>query len=124
MKIITPENIEWIEAKPENIKIGLFPIEWDEKISIIHARIKPGEIMTEHYHERPQQGHEIYFFYKGGKFRITSNGQTKDFDTQEPFYWTIKNGEKHKIENLGDNILEFQAIYTPKFEMDEVKYLK
>ncbi|MBN2065997.1 MAG: hypothetical protein JW771_04215, partial [Candidatus Thermoplasmatota archaeon] len=65
-----------------------------------------------------------YFFYKGAHCIITADGQSKEFDTPEPFYWLIKNREKHKIENLSDEVLEFQAIYAPGFVMGEVEYVR
>lgn len=122
MQIIQSGNIEWLVAEKENIEVGLFPREWDGKVSIIHARIKPQQTMTEHHHERPQEGHEIYFFYEGGHFKYKIGSQEGEYNSQKPVYVFIANKEPHSITNLGDKVLEFQALYAPKFEMDEVRY--
>ncbi len=122
MKIIKPESIDWMFVEQENVDVRLFPVEWDKKLSIIHARIKPGQTAAEHFHERAEDGHEVYFFYRGGHFRYKVGGKEGEYNSSEPVYLFIQNKEKHTITNLADKVLEFQAIYAPRFEMGEAKY--
>lgn len=122
MKTIEPEGIEWFFADQENIHVRVFPMDWDKKLSIIHAKIEAGQTMTDHHHERADTGHEIYFFYKGGHFKYRIGGKEGEYNDSKPMYLFIENKEKHTITNLDDKVLEFQAIYTPRFEMDEVRY--
>ena len=92
MDAIHEKNLNWILLEKENVTIGENEkLRFEDKLSIIHARLKPGQEMTTHYHERPESGHEIYFFYSGGNFVFLSDGKPQEFNTKEPLYLSFKN---------------------------------
>jgi mannose-6-phosphate isomerase-like protein (cupin superfamily) len=120
MEIIQYNEIGWNFNSSENVNIG-----WSEKfefkgMDLVHAKIKPKEELKMHYHER-KGGDEIFCFYKGGHFKIKTKSEEKEFNTNEPLYVAFKDGEAHAVENLSDEELEFQAIYSPVFKPGEVK---
>jgi len=121
MKIIVYEDMQWNFNNSENVGIG-----WTEKsefkgVDFVHAKIKPKEELKLHYHER-DGGDEIFCFYNGGHFKIKTKEGEKEINTEKPFYVAFDDKEAHAIENLSDEELEFQAIYSPPFKPGEVKH--
>lgn len=121
MKIIDSEDLKWNFNKSENVFIG-----WDEKFEfknfdLVHAKINPKEQLKMHYHDR-KGGDEVFCFFKGGHFKIKIAEKEEEVSTSKPFYVYFSDKEKHSIENLSEEELEFQAIYSPPFKPGEVKH--
>lgn len=121
MKISNSKDFIWKFNKEENVFVGINPDLCSKELGIYHIRIKPKEELRKHYHERPNNGKEIFFFYKGGHFLLEINGKTYEHNSTEPLYLCLESGEIHGIKNLSNDVLEFQAVYCPDFEEGEVR---
>jgi mannose-6-phosphate isomerase-like protein (cupin superfamily) len=120
MKITTYNEFGWNFNKSENVDIGYTKKLTYKGFDLIHAKVKPKEELKMHYHDR-NGGDELFCFYKGGHFKIKTKSEEKEFNTSEPVYVSFSDSEAHAVENLSDEILEFQAVYSPCFVPGEVK---
>ena len=80
--------------------------------------------MTLHRRNRPNNGEEIFLFFKGGKFKINGNIEERKFSTNEAVLVRFEPKEAHSIRNLSKNELKFLAFYVPPFKPGEVITLK
>jgi len=124
MKIIKSSDLNWILNKEEDVWIGLnSKLEPDSRLGISHAKLEPNQELKTHYHNRPDNGHEVFFFYQNGKIILKTKQGEKEIEINEPIYLMFKTREEHGIKNIGQKPIEFQLIYVPKFQEGEV-YLK
>lgn len=69
-----------------------------------HMILAPGDSIGEHYHEGDN---EIFYFLKGVG-RYNNNGEPVEVRPGDTA--VCNNGEKHSLENIGDEPLEFIAL--------------
>jgi hypothetical protein len=122
-KIIKYNELEWNNLEKENVTVGFNPKMVFEHFDVIHAKIKPKETLKKHFHQRGENGQEVFCFYNGGNFKLLLEDSEKEFDTKEPIYINFSNKEIHGIENLSYKTLEFQVWCSPPFKPDEVTVL-
>ena len=78
--------------------------------SLAEARIPPGGSTQEHYHPRTE---EIYYILTGsGRMRIES--EIREVGPGDAI--AIPPGQKHKIWNIGKEILVFLCCCAPEYE--------
>jgi len=119
MKTTEIKNLEFVENKRENILIA--PLDKSEHYDVVLAVVKPRETLSPHKHLRPDNGDEIFLFYKGGEFEVRTDTSSKTFRTQNPIMVRFRSLEPHSIINLADSELRFFAFYVPPFDPEEVK---
>ena len=116
-------DLKWSYYDKHDIYLGVNNQLFISKhVDIVHARIEPDHTLTPHYHNRPQDGQEIFFFFAGGKLAlIDKDGQETVYDEDSPFYLYFGSGpdEAHGIRNLGATDLEFAVICAPAFDPEE-----
>ena len=87
---------------------------------IVFAKLLPGHTLRPHYHKRPQNGYEAFFFFKGGNVElIADKGQRTTYSKNVPFYLYFTSDQVHGIRNLGKEEIVFEVICAPKFVPDE-----
>lgn len=117
IKLVNKES-DWILVESENVYIReLFK---NDKIEIIEAKINPFESMKTHFHQRPNDGVEIYVFHQTKK-KFVLFPQKEDYEINEPTLHIFYSGEKHGIKNMSNEPLRFYAVYSPPFEEGESK---
>jgi mannose-6-phosphate isomerase-like protein (cupin superfamily) len=121
MKVIKDSDLNWSFNESENVNIGFVKDLAFSGFDIIHARISPKQSLKMHYHDR-RGGDEVFCFFKGGYFKIITKYSEREFRTKKPVYVSFSDGEAHSVENLSEDVLEFQAFYAPPFEPGEVKH--
>ena len=123
MKKIEYKELSW-NLNPENVSIGFNEkMIFGSRFDVAHAVIAPKESLKKHFHERGEDGQEVFCFYKGGHFRIGLKDSEEVVDTKKPVYVNFSNHEVHGITNLSDKKLEFQVWCSPPFKKDEVTLL-
>ncbi len=120
MKITKYTELEWNFNESENVNIGFTKKLSFKGFNIVHAKIQPKQELKMHYHER-NGGDELFCFHKGGHFKIKTKESEEEINTKEPVYISFEDKEPHSIENLSNEELEFQAVYSPPFKPGEVK---
>lgn len=120
VKIIKYSELKWNHLEKENAVVGFNPRLVFKKFDVIHAKLKPKEKLNMHYHERGENGQEVFCFYNGGQFKLLLKDLEKEFDTKDPVYINFENNEIHGIENLSYKTLEFQVWCSPPFKPGEV----
>ncbi len=121
MKIINNADIPWSFNKRENVHIGWSKDFEYKGFDIAHAKLNPKEPLKMHYHERKDNGDEVFFFFKGGNIKIKTDNEEKEINSNDPFYVSFDNKEPHEVLNVSDEELEFLLIYSPPFDPNEVK---
>ncbi|MDD3160018.1 MAG: hypothetical protein PHQ98_03555 [Candidatus ainarchaeum sp.] len=124
VKIIKYDELKWNFLEKENVLVGFDQKMIFENFDVIHAIIKPKEKLKKHWHERGNKGQEVFCFYNGGHFKLLLENQEKEFNTTKPIYINFQNHEVHGIENLADNVLEFQVWCSPIFNNGEVTVIE
>lgn len=121
MKIIKSDEIKWDLNKEENVYIGFTDkLVFNNDFDIVHAKLEPGQELKKHYHNRPNQGHELFFLFNGGHFILKTKDKEKEIDTEKPIYIYFANKDIHGLKNISDKELEFQLICVPNFKPGEV----
>jgi quercetin dioxygenase-like cupin family protein len=80
------------------------PILENERVRILKATFKPNEKAEMHHHP----DHVIYVL-KGGKMKITSEGQTNILDLKENQAMFLKE-QNHVAENIGDTTVDMLVV--------------
>ena len=106
-RIVKPQSLHEFET-PEGCSIAQ---NWaSEKVSIAHARVKPGITTLPHHLEGVD---EIYLIVKG-KGRVEA-GTVEPTDVAEGDTVFIPAGTSQRITNIGKTDLVFYCICTPRF---------
>jgi mannose-6-phosphate isomerase-like protein (cupin superfamily) len=121
MKIINYEDIPWNFNPRENVHIGWSEIFEYKGFDLAHAKIDPGKKLNMHFHERKDDGEEVFFFFKGGHIQVKTDKEEKEINSKKQFYISFRNKEPHEILNLNNEELEFMLIYSPPFDPNEVQ---
>ncbi len=121
MKIINYSDIPWSFNKRENVNIGWSELFEFKGFDLAHSKIEPNQALRMHYHERKNEGDEVFFFFKGGHIKVKTDKEEKEINSEKPFYTSFVNKEPHEVTNLSGEELEFLLIYSPPFDPAEVK---
>lgn len=121
MEKVEYDEIPWSFNNSENVHIGFSPKLVFNGFDVCHAKLSPKQTLKMHYHER-NGGDEIFCFFNGGHFRLLTLNNDEIINTEKPVYISFKDKEAHSVENLSDEDLEFQLIYSPPFKDGEVKH--
>lgn len=119
MKYINSETLIWEYLSKNDIHVGRDQdLVVSRLLDIVHIRIESNHTLPMHYHNRPQNGHQVFCFYRGGNFLLMRENEEIIHNQSSPFYLVIGSGssEMHSIKNLDKNDLEFICICAPKFE--------
>ncbi len=122
------KDIEWELNEEENVWIAYSPDLEFNKMDFIYAMLKPKQELKTHYHERPENGDEIFIFPYNGEIllKFLENGKIKEkeyiIEEDNPLNISFKNNEPHGIKNIGKEPIIFLALYAPAFIPGEVKH--
>ncbi|MFH1209825.1 MAG: hypothetical protein V1663_03480 [archaeon] len=124
MEVIKYEELKWNFLEKENVEVGFIDkLIFNNRFDVIHARIKPNERLNKHFHNRPDNGEEIFCFFKGGHFKLLSEKEEREFNTKNVLFIHFNSKEIHGVQNLSNKALEFQVWCSPPFKPGEVKVL-
>lgn len=93
------------------------------------AFVAPQQKQTLHVHARPDNGVEVIYIYEG-VFRLATGDHAEHlsrvYDTavDGPVHLEVASGTPARIENCGDTRVAFFTVFTPPFEMGEIRYLE
>lgn len=125
MKVIKSDDINWNLNKDENVYIGFSEnLVFGKDFDIVHAKLKPNQELKKHYHNRPNNGHELFFLFKGGHFILKTKDKEEEIKTNKPVYIYFANNDIHGMKNISDKDLEFQLICCPNFKPGEVIHVE
>ena len=122
------KDIEWALNTDENVWIAYDPALEFCKMGFIYAKLTPGQELNMHYHERPENGDEIFIFPYTGEIELKTIEENKiktepyTIELNNPISIAFKDKEPHGIKNIGDNDIIFLALYAPAFITGEVKH--
>ena len=122
------KDIKWELSKDDNVWVGYDPGLELSKMGYIFAKLEPGQELKIHYHERPEEGNEVFIFYQSGTILLKTleKGQIKEEKIQiiegNPLNISFKDREPHGIINIGKEDIIFLAIYAPAFVPGEIKH--
>lgn len=119
------EELKWIYSEKHDCYLGVNDkLPKNEFADIVFAKIEPKHTLAPHYHNRPHNGYEAFFFFNGGHIElIGENGKRTVYKKQIPFYLHFTSNEVHGIKNLGDDDLFFEVICAPKFDPNEETFV-
>ena len=81
--------------------------------SLAEARLQPGAATQEHFHRRTE---EIYYITHGsGRMRI----ENEEREVKIGDAIAIPPGQKHKIWNIGEDVLRLLCCCAPAYEHDD-----
>ena len=127
-RIVPFDSVKFSLNKSENIFVGFNESLETEKLGIYYARLMPGQKLKRHMHERPENGDEIFFFFKPCRLKLgfekNSEFIEKVIEIKEPTHILISPKEHHSIENLCDYDVVFEVICAPKFKEGEVTLME
>lgn len=127
-RIVPLGSVKFSLNKSENIFVGFNESLETEKLGIYYARLMPGQKLKRHMHNRPENGDEIFFFFKPCRIKLGFErdcGFTEEIlNIKEPTHILIDPKEHHSIENVGDCDVVFEVICAPKFKEGEVTIME
>ncbi len=88
--------------------------EEDALLSLALFRYEPGQTCPVHIHEQV----EVYYIMKGLGM-VTVSGEDTEATKDTVVY--IPAGSRHRITNIGDEILEFLGIFVPPLNFQEIR---
>lgn len=119
MMYINSKSLKWEYLKKNDIHVGRSSeLIISDLLDIVHIKIEPLHTLPAHYHNRPQDGHEVLYFPNGGNISVKDkNNKETIYNNGNSFYIIIGSGidETHSICNLSTENLEFICICSPKF---------
>ncbi|MCK5594399.1 MAG: hypothetical protein KAI18_04095 [Candidatus Aenigmarchaeota archaeon] len=122
------KDIGWALNKEENVWIAYDPALEFNKMGFIYAKLTPGQELKIHYHERLENGDEVFIFPYEGKIELKTIEEDKikidpyTIEPDNPISIAFKDKESHGIKNTGDKDIIFLALYAPSFVPGEVKH--
>jgi oxalate decarboxylase/phosphoglucose isomerase-like protein (cupin superfamily) len=118
-------ELKWVYSDKHDCYLGVSDkLPSNTFADIVFAKVLPGHTLKPHYHKRPQNGYEAFFFFKGGHIELISeNGRRTTYRKAIPFYLYFVSNEIHGIRNLGNEDLFFEVICAPKFDPNEETFV-
>lgn len=132
MLFVKNSDLEWATYDDWHNMDGGFneKLPSNESADVMFARIKPGNTLGMHYHNRPldkdgkDNGFESFFFFNGANILLLQKDEETLIDTSEPFTITFFSHEKemHGIKNIGEKDVIFQVLCAPRFiDTEEIR---
>jgi mannose-6-phosphate isomerase-like protein (cupin superfamily) len=91
-----------------------YPLVSTQEQSIIYETMPPGTVEQYHYHKSAKQ----FFFILEGRARFNIEGEYFEVGPEQGIM--IPNGQKHRIENIGESLLRFTVTSWPTTRGDRV----
>ena len=111
MKVVHVQDLPLYEADPPVTRLNKIIVDnvlGAEKISVGLGIYRKGENAEWHAHPESE---EVMYFTKGRGVILLENGEKAEIVPDTVTYVPI--GERHKIENTGEDSLEFIFMYSP-----------
>jgi hypothetical protein len=110
------EDLQWIYSEMLDISIGIDKnLPANTLADIVYARLDPRQTLKRHYHTRPGEGYEAFFFFNGANINVLlKDGEQIEIVRREPFHVTFHDDEIHGIINNADEPVYFEVLCTPR----------
>jgi mannose-6-phosphate isomerase-like protein (cupin superfamily) len=111
------DELKWTYSEKHDVYLGINDkLPKNNFADIIFGKIEPNHALKPHYHHRPDDGYEAFFFFRGGHLELTgNNGEITIYNKKIPFYLNFKSNDIHGMKNVGPEDLYFEVITAPKF---------
>lgn len=80
----------------------------NENARVMEATFKPGDTAKMHHHPP-----HMAYVKKGGRIKITSNGETNEMDLTEGSAVFLEEGD-HEATNIGDSVMDLVVVEFKK----------
>lgn len=123
VSVIPVHDVPLTRSDEENIAVAILPDTPFTSAAV--GYVSPGAVQTPHYHDRPDDGDEIIYLYRGTFRLITDGRRSEPHDTARtgPVYVAVKAGTVASIENCGTEDVAFFAVFAPMFRPGEIRYV-
>mgnify|MGYP000480481330 CR=1 FL=1 len=120
MEVRRAENIKaYITKDGSEIREIFHPNNFPEsRMSVAMASLNPGKSTVLHYHKSSD---EIYFILSGSGL-LEIEGEKREVSAGDYIY--IKAGQKHKVENLGEEPLKIVCFSYPPYSHEDTVLLE
>ena len=125
MTYVGLEDLTWTYSEKHDCYLGFSEkLPANQFADIVFCKIEPNHELAPHYHNRPHDGYEALFFFRGGHLELIGNdGERTTIKKKAPFYLYFTSNQVHGIRNLSGSDLVFEVICAPKFEEDEEMFV-
>jgi len=115
MVVFQMREPHWVYVEKEGIYLANLVLTDDIEIDLV--KIPPKGKLSYHYHIRPNNGTEEFYFIEGNDKYIVI---VDDKVLLNPKYVVFKSYQRHSVINLSNKDLIFIAVYKPPFKEGEV----
>lgn len=110
-------DVKWIFSEEMNVAIGVEDgLPSNDAADIVYAKLKSGETLPLHFHNRPtSDGYEAFFFFQGADISIIlKDSKVEKIKSDLPFHLTFGDQELHGLINDSERDLVFEVLCAPK----------